>query len=419
MMRRRCRIAATTVCMELTEGVESPRTEAVLYNYDDEVAVILEFSPTAFVLLTRATPSISIQIGILIERAETMDAPVDDATSTAVARLERCYSGQTCDWTKFYQPGKEMLNFATRYHLVYPALSYFMELKRNPDRAVDLRPRLDTIYRGLLEPRCWTYWHTELEEKTWPLQERNLTYAGRLATFVGFYIDAFGEPPAARIELGGRSTTYRDLSRSLWQQMAGSPSCGVSCYHHQSMVMCNAHMLINNLLHDRLFGTGFASANPGWLGTVEDHLLREDETGPLFFYGTAADSPEPIVKKRAVGADIWALFLMSSIVPDRVSAWFERSQRNIVCDGETAHVEVAVWEAENEFSSNELATAWAFCLAKELGQKDRAMRLRNSLCPQVLSGFELDPYISGLFLLGERLEAGAFHKLVNGTGGQN
>ncbi len=348
-----------------------------------------------------------------------MEPTAGDATSAALARLERCYSGHTCDWRRFYRPRKEMLNFATRYHLVYPALAYFIELKGNPSRANGIRPQLDTIYRGLLEPRCWTYWHTELEEATWPLQERNLTYAGRLATFVGLYIDAFGEPPADRIEIDDRSTTYNDLSQNLWKQMSESPSCGVSCYHDQSMVMCNAHMLINNVLHDRLFGTNFASSNADWLVTVEDNLLRHDEEGPLFFFGTEPNKPTPIKEKRALGADIWAMFLMSGVVPSRVSEWFERWQRNIVYNGKIGHVEVAAWEAEHEFSSSELATAWAFCLAKELGQDDRASKLRNSLSPKVLQGFELDPYISGLFLLGERLETGAFHNLVSGANGRD
>ena len=38
---------------------------------------------------------------------------------------------------------------------------------------------------------------------------------------------------------------------------------------------------------------------------------------------------------------------------------------------------------------------------------------------KVGEGFELDPYISGLFLLGERLEKGGFHELVNGTKERN
>ncbi len=346
-----------------------------------------------------------------------MDAISGDAISAAATRLDACYSGHECDWTRFYQPKKEMANFATRYHLVYPALAYFVDLKRNPDLAETIRPRLDTIYRGLIDPRCWTYWHTELEEPTWPLQERNLTYAGRLATFIGFYIDAFGEPPCQRIEIDGRSTTYNDLSRSLWQQMTVSPNCGVSCYHHQSMVMCNAHMLINNALHDRLFGTEFSASNAGWLATVKQSLVRDEDSGPLFFYGTEANKATPIVEKRAVGADMWALFLMSGILPDQVAEWFEGSQRNIVYDGGTGQVKVAAWEAENEFSSCELATAWAFCVARELGQDDRAERLRGSLSRKAVRGFELDPYITGVYLLGERLDAGAFRRLIHGADG--
>ena len=348
-----------------------------------------------------------------------MDAIACDAASAAAARLEACYCGHQCDWTRFYRPKKEMLNFASRYHLVYPALAYFIELKRDPSRAQTLRPQLDTIYRGLLDPRCWSYWHTELDETTWPLQERNLTYAGRLATFVGFYIDAFGEPPASRIEIDGRSMTYNELSHNLWRQMSASPSCGVSCYHHQSMVMCNAHMLINNVLHDRLFGTDFAASNAGWLGTVEKNLFRGADASPLFFYGTEANKPTPIREKRALGADIWALFLMSGVERGRVSEWFENWQRNIRHDGGAARVEVAAWEPEAEFSSDDLATAWAFCLAKELGQDDKAGSLRAGLVPKVAKGFELDPYISGLFLLGERLEKGGFHELVNGPKERN
>ncbi len=343
-----------------------------------------------------------------------MHSILDDATSAAEQRLEQCYSDQTCDWVQFYKPKRQMLNFATRYHLVYPAMAYYIEIKQHPDRKNSIRSKLDTIYRGLLEPRCWAYWHTELEETSWPLQERNLTYAGRLATFIGLYIDAFGEPPADRIELDGHSTTYSELSHNLWKQMTTSPSCGVSCYHHQSMVMCNAHMLMNNVLHDRLYGTSFTSANTAWLGTIDHHLIRDNEDGPIFFFGTQPDSPEPIEQKHAVGADIWALFLMSSIVPDRVAEWFERSQRNIIQDGKVAHVQVAAWEAEQEFSSDELASAWAYCLAKELGEIDLAQRLQKYLSSKILVGFELDPYISGVYLLGDRLAPGAFSQLING-----
>ncbi|MCG8691159.1 MAG: hypothetical protein MI806_08110 [Minwuiales bacterium] len=338
----------------------------------------------------------------------------ETAIAAATERLARCYGGGDCDWDLFYRPRRERANFASRYHLVYPALGYFIELKQRPDRAAEIRPLLDTIYRGLLTPRVWRYWHDELGETTWPLQERNLTYAGRLATFVGFYIDAFGEPPAATIELDGRATTYSALSESLWRQMTESPSCGVSCYHHQSMVMCNAHMLINNVLHDRLFGTGYAQANRAWLATVDEQLTTGDGEAATFFYGTEPNRAAADETKRSVGADIWTFFLTSAVKPDRARDWFEQWQRNVTYEADRAYVAISAEDHAMEFSSDPLATAWAFCLSKELGQTSRARLFANTLRRHVAAGFELDPLLSGLYLLGERLEAGAFRRLVAG-----
>jgi hypothetical protein len=338
-----------------------------------------------------------------------------DATAAAVQRLDLCYSGPDCDWPRFYQPKDESMAMGSRYHLVYSALAHFVELKRDPSQAGKIRPQLDTIYRGLIDQRCWKYWHAWLDEQAWPLEKGNLTYAGRVATFIGFYIDAFGAPPAARIELDGRTTTYSDLSRNLWEQAAASPSCSVSCFNNSSMVQCNAHMLINNVLHDRLFGTNFSAANADWLSSVEDNLLSNEDSGSMFYFGTQPNKAAANVEKRAIGTDIWALFLMSGVVPERVSAWFESWQRNVVDAGEGAYVQVGAREPEEESSTNELATAWAYCLAKELGQTDRADRLRRYLSVKAQDGFAVDPYTTGLFLLGERLEAGAFFELINGV----
>jgi hypothetical protein len=330
----------------------------------------------------------------------------------AIERLERCYSGGKIAWEQCFQPRWERGNFASRYHLVYPGLAFWILLRAKLDRATALRPLLDTMYRGLLEPRCWQYWHTELGENSWPLQERNLTYAGRLASFIGFYIDAFGTPPADKIHLDDHVMTYSELSENLWRQMKASPSFGVTCYHHTSMVMCNAHLLINNLLHDRLFGTQFADANAQWLATVEQKLLTNEETGPLFYYGTKPDSGEPNEPDRSVGMDIWSLFLMSAVVPERVRDWFSGWKSRIAHDNDSAWIEIPQRETKGELSSTALATGWAFCLAKELGETELALSLRRTLDRDIATGFVLDPLMSGLYLLGETLRPGAFHDLV-------
>ena len=339
-----------------------------------------------------------------------------DATAAAVERLELCFSGRDCDWTRFYQPKDESNAMGSRYQLVYSAMGLFVELKRDPGQADRLRPQLDTIYRGLFDERSWKYWYADWqEERTWPFQKANLTYAGRVATFIGFYFDAFGELPTDRIELDGQSTTYSDLSHNIWKQASESPSSGVCCFNNQAMLQCNAHMLINNVLHDRLFQTHFADANATWLSAVEKNLLCDEETGSVFYFATQPNKAAPNVEKRAIGTDIWALFLMSGIVPARVCDWFERWQRNLVYEGDVAYVQVEELAPEEESSTNELATSWAYCLAKEFGQADLAEQLRRYLAPRAVKGFEIDPYTTALFLMGERLEKGTFYSLVNGV----
>ena len=352
-----------------------------------------------------------------IKSLNAMPATIGDATAAALERLELCFSGPDCDWTRIYQPKNDSMAMGRRYHLVYSALGLFVTLKRDPSKADKLRSQLDTIYRGLISKRSWGYWHEWEGPESWPLQQGNLTYAGRLATFIGLYIDAFGKPPADLIEVDGRSTTYTDLSHNIWKQASESPSCGMTCFNKVSMLQCNAYMLINNLFHDRLFGTEFSTANAHWLANVEKNLLSGADTGSVFYFGTQPNKAIANLEKRAVGTDIWALFPMSDVIPERVSEWFGIWQRNLVFEEEIAYAQVGDREPEEESSTNELATAWAYCLAKELGQDDLAEKLRRYLAPRAIKGFEIDPYTTGLFLMGEHLEKGAFYSLINGVSG--
>ena len=59
-----------------------------------------------------------------------MQTTMGDATTAAVERLELCFPGPDCDWTRFYQPKDESMAMGSRYQLVYPALGYFVALKK-------------------------------------------------------------------------------------------------------------------------------------------------------------------------------------------------------------------------------------------------------------------------------------------------
>lgn len=343
-----------------------------------------------------------------------MQTIMDSATTAAAERLEQVFSGPQTDWSRMYPAKDDSMALGIRYQLNYCALALFIALKQDPSQAEKIRPQLDTIYRGLIDPRSWKYWHAEQETPTWPLERGNLTYAGRLSSFIGFYINAFGEPPAEQIDVDGRTITYSDLSLNLWKQAAESPNCGVSCFNNVSMVQCNAHLLINNVLHDQLFETKLSTTNANWLSTLEENLLSNADSGSVFFFATQPNKAAANIERRAIGTDIWILFLMSGIVLDRVSDWFESWQRNLVFDEDFAYVQVDPQEVAGGSSTNEHATAWAYCLARELGQTDRAEKMRRFLAPGAEKGFEADPFTTGLFLLGDHLEKGAFYGLING-----
>ena len=343
-----------------------------------------------------------------------MPTTIDNATVAATERLEQIFSGPDVDWSRIYQSKDDSMALGNRYQLIYSALGYFIALKQDPGLADKLRPQLDTIYRGLVDRKCWGYSHEGQENPTWPLQRGNLTYAGRVASFTGFYIDAFGEPPAERINVDGRTISYSDLSQNLWQQAADSPNCGVSCFNNVSMVQCNAHLLINNVLHDRLFGTELSATNANWMSTLEDNLLSNKDSGSVFYFATQPNAAAANIDRRAIGTDSWILFVMSGVAPDRVSDWFEDWQRNLVFQDDFAYVQIGDSEVASESSTKEHATAWAYCLARELGQTDRAEKICRFLAPRAEKGFDTDPFTTGLFLLGERLEKGAFYELING-----
>ena len=336
------------------------------------------------------------------------------SNEAAWGRLTRSYLQSGSDWPSFYKARFERGNFASRYHFVYPSLAMHLRLRRSPAEAEQLRPMLEVMYGSLIDPRCWMYWHEELNEPTGAISERNLTYAARLAVFVGLYIDAFGDPPAVPINVDGETVTYSQISERLWRQMVVSPSCGVSCYHHQSMVPCNAALMINNRIHDRLFGSNFSEANERWMETVRTKLEAPEDGDTLFFYGTEADSPNPLVTKRSLGMDAWSLFLMSGIAPDAVKGWFERWRHYIQHENDCAWIPIPEEQAASELASIEWATAWAMCLAAELGEAEAFRTFDNFMAPMAVTGFRVDPYLSGLYALAHELRTGSFYRLVEG-----
>ncbi|MHA2251364.1 MAG: linalool dehydratase/isomerase domain-containing protein [Candidatus Kariarchaeaceae archaeon] len=318
------------------------------------------------------------------------------------------------DWNLFYKPNQERKNFGTRYHLVYPAFTYFLLISKNLNLKSKYKPILDSIYKGLISERVWDYWYTEIKQNTWPIQKGNLTFNGRLATFLGFYFMIYKKFPEEKMFIDSREFTYSQLSQILWDQMNNSECHGVCCFDNKMMVPCNAHLLINNILHDRFFRTTYSRNNNRWIDTLEGSLLTKNLKGPLFYYGTKPNSCEPRQESQSLGFDAWSLFLMSGIYPKKVKEWFAKWKGNIKSRGKEAIVNISKDEEKAEVSSTLLATAWSYCLTKEIGEFEYAEKLRHFLVQNERNGFEVDPLLTGLVTLGDILEKGDFNKFIMG-----
>ena len=84
---------------------------------------------------------------------KAMQSNISDATTAALERLELCFSGPTCDWTRFYQPKDESMAMGSRYHFFYPALAYFVELKRDPGQADKIHLLVGKIWSNRISDR--------------------------------------------------------------------------------------------------------------------------------------------------------------------------------------------------------------------------------------------------------------------------
>ena len=77
-----------------------------------------------------------------IKPLKTMQTTIDDATAAALERLELCFSGPDCDWTRFYKPKDESQAMGTRYQLIYSALGHFVELKETQAKPISFGSNL-------------------------------------------------------------------------------------------------------------------------------------------------------------------------------------------------------------------------------------------------------------------------------------
>jgi hypothetical protein len=256
-----------------------------------------------FLSLLLVLPSLAFALSpaetALLQRVRTIAAaPVDDFTVLGQTRGQR--------------------DGGFRYQLAFLGYGLCSVVAGDPS----LRPEADSIFTRLVEkmehPTTRAYWKS-LGYAGDGIQQDNIMYRGHLNLMYALAHDRFGVTKF--------DESFHMLSRQLFDEIASRrPVC---CEPDQIFIQCNSVAVLSLYLHDRAFGTSYASAGPRLLAWAREHmrlggsmLLRED------YHPSSGRSDA----RRAGYANAWVITFLSGVptLDDDVSRMYADWRRTFI-----------------------------------------------------------------------------------------
>jgi len=310
------------------------------------------FRSNAFALLL-ALPSTALALSpdelILLNRARTIAAaPVEDfrVLGGADGARDGCY----------------------RYQLAFLAYGLCSVVEGEPELRDEGRAVFTKFVEKMEHPTTLKYWKA-LGYGGDGARNQNVMYRGHLNLMYALAHDRFGE---TRFD-----ERHHELSQTLFKELGGErPIC---CEPDHLFIQCNAVTVLSLFLHDRAFGTDYASAGKRLLAWAREHmplegttLMRED-----FRPSTGKSSA-----RRAGCANAWTISFLAPVpgLEDEVSTMYSDWRRMFV---EPSLVPGAVKGAPQVdelpmgelISSELLATMFGLLAAREQGDERLHQRL--------------------------------------------
>jgi hypothetical protein len=214
-----------------------------------------------------------------------------------------------------------------RYQIAFLAYGVCSVVKSDPSLRNEGRAILTRFIEKMEYPTTTAYWK-RLGYEGDGLTKENVMYRGHLNLMYALAHDRFGE---TRFD-----SRFHALSKSLFEEISGKrPIC---CEPDQVFIQCNAVTVLSLFLHDRSFGTSYASAGKRLLAWARQNmplsgtaLVREDyhpstgqssarRSGCANAWIIAFLAPVPGLEKdaRAMYADWRRLFVQSAPFPGMV-----------------------------------------------------------------------------------------------------
>jgi Linalool dehydratase/isomerase len=313
----------------------------------------MSYSRSSDVALLLLLPSIVLALSpdetILLNRVRTVAAaPVEDFRvlgETGGAR-DGCY----------------------RYQLAFLAYGLCSVVEGEPALRGEGRAIFSRLVEKMEHPTTLAYWKA-LGFRGDGAKSQNVMYRGHLNLMYALAHDQFGE---ARFD-----ERFHELSQALFEELGGQrPIC---CEPDHLFVQCNAVTVLSLFLHDRGFGSSYASAGKQLLIWARKHmplegtmLLREDyrpSTGKSSVWRAGCANawtisflaPVPGLEEdaRAMYADWRRMFVEPSLLPGTIKGAPQSEEL----------------PTEEMISSELLATTFGLLAAREAGDE----RLRERL----------------------------------------
>lgn len=288
------------------------------------------------------------------------------------------------EWRGFFVPRSENMNFGLRFQLAfscYAAGAIAHALPAERDRCLAI---MAALIERMIDQRAWSYWARATGSHD-PVGWANIQYSGHLSHMLGLYEllggdNRWDQPFTFSCNDRSVAYTHTTLAAALHDQMIANRYHGIDCEPGNTFVACTDHALWSNVLHDRLHGTQFAAANDLWLDFVQRRLTFG---GPRVA-GRGAFSAIYMTKLNIAAPlglnfmDSWSLALLHPIAPALARKLADRLWPRLHwLDRATACLPSARIWTRMEGSDTAVNTGFAYLLAVELGDHDRASALKR------------------------------------------
>lgn len=333
-----------------------------------------------------------------------MTAPDNKLLRAYLAAFERLALQPRDEWRGFFVPRNEGMNFGLRFQLAFPCYAVAAIMRAVPEERDRCFPIMAGFIDRMLDQRTWEYWARATGSHD-PVGRANIQYSGHLGHLIGLYESLGGDDRwdrPFRFEWQGRATeyTHQQLVAALYRQMRHNRYHGVECEPGNTYVACTDHALWATLLHDRLHGTAYATVNREWLAFLERRLafrgpriMGRGAVSAIYFTRLGLAAPLGLNFM-----DAWSLSFMAPLAPELTRRLAERLWPRLRAAGDTLMLPSAGIWTRMEGSDTAVNTGFAYVLAVELGDRERAAALRayaeRHLQPVQHDGARL--YVGGL-----------------------